>query len=162
MVWKHSYNQVDKSQLSRMHTYSQEFMPCVNLSVSWCNVPDKQPTGYGEQMVAAYHHDILVFAYKARLNPTLGKDRNGPFLENTHMIVDRCELTRGFKPNPYFERGGYDLLFGKYMPGLQYLARCNTMSRAYEYDCRWESCLLPKSISESQQQTQMTMVIYVR
>ena len=72
MVWKHSYNQVDKSQLSRMRTYSQEFMPCVNMSVSWCNVPNKQPTGYREQMLAAYHHDILVFAFKAPLNPNLG------------------------------------------------------------------------------------------
>ena len=161
MVWKHSYNQVDKSQLSRMRTYSQEFMPCVNMSVGWCNLPNKQPTGYREQMLAAYHNGILVYAYKAPLNPNLGKSKTGPYLNVTRMIVDRCTANRGTRPSLYFRNGSYDLLFDKYSP-TSYTANCDTMRGAYWSDCRWENCQLPSSVSVRRHHTQMTMFIYVR
>ena len=145
MVWKHSYNQVDKSQLSRLRTYSQEFMPCVNLSVGWCNVPNKQPTGYREQMLAAYHHDILVYAFQAQLNPNLGKSKTGPCLNVSHMIIDRCTSTYGVKPSFCFSSGSCDLLFDKASP-YSFTSNCDTIFGGYARDWRWENCQLPSSV----------------
>ena len=161
MVWKHSYNQIDKSQLSKMHTHSQVFMPCVNMSVGWCNVPNKQPTGYREQMMAAYHKGVLVYAYKAPLNPKLGKSKTGPYLNVTNQIVDRCTQKRGTRPSLYFDSWNDEMLFDKYSPRF-YTSNSDTMHGGYASDARWEDCRLPLSVSARRQHTQMTMVIYVR
>ena len=76
MVWKHSYKQ---ALIWEQRTSDSKIShPCLNLDDGWCNVGNKQPSGYTEQMVAAYHNQTLVYAYKAPLNPSLGIARTGP------------------------------------------------------------------------------------
>ena len=99
LVWKHSYFQVDTSYLSLMRTDSKHSKPCLDLSDGWCNIPNKQPTGYTEQLVAGYHKGTVVFAYKAALNPKLGVDWTGPYLKTTHRVVDKCTINVGIRPS---------------------------------------------------------------
>ena len=163
MAWKHSYWQVDKSRLSDMSTFSSFSQPCLNMKDGWCNVVDKQPSGYTEQMIAAYHDGILVYAYKAALNPALGKTIRGPYLSTTNMIVDRCKWHRGTRPSVSFHSGKFEAFdeFDKVSPE-NFLRNCDTVDGGYKRDCRWENCGLPFSISPSESHVQMTVVIYIR
>ena len=161
MVWKHSYWQVDKSRLTDMSTFSSFSQPCLNMKDGWCNVVDKQPSGYTEQMIAAYHDGILVFAYKAALSPALGKTIRGPYLSMTNMVVDRCKQKNGIRPSVTIQPGVSFDEFDKYSPD-DFGANCDTVNGGYKHDCRWENCRLPSSISPSGYHVQMTVVIYIR
>ena len=160
MVWKHSYSQVPRSQLDRMRSHSKHMKPCLNMDAGWCNVANKQPPGYSEQMIAAYHNSILVYAYKAALNPNLGKTQHGPYLSTTNSIVDRCTGNRGIRPSITYSSGPFDY-FDKHSPE-NFRENCDTMYGGYNKDCRWENCGLPPSISSRPSHVQMTVVIYIR
>ena len=99
LVWKHSYFQVDTTKLALMRTDSKYYKPCLDLSDGWCNIPNKQPPGYTEQLVAGFHNGTLVFAYKSVLNPKLGIDYTGPYLKTTEKVVDKCLWHNGVRPS---------------------------------------------------------------
>ena len=159
MVWKHSYKQA--LIWEQRTSYSKISHPCLNLDDGWCNVGNKQPSGYTEQMVAAYHNQTLVYAYKAPLNPSLGIARTGPYLSSNNMIVDRCTATRGTRPGIIIHHKYMDI-FQKSAPESYFTFNCDTVHLRYWADCRWESCKLPPAISVEEQHVQMTVVIYIR
>ena len=160
-MWKHSYFQVDKSfeQMDKMRSYSKYSKPCLDLTDGWCNVPDKQPPGYTEQMVAAYHNGTLVYAYRAPLNSQLGKTNYGAYLSTTNKVVDRCTRSNGDRPSIMAissgERPVLGISFDKHSP-TDFNHHCDTDRLIYSGDCRWESCQLPFSISSRTHHVQMT------
>lgn len=163
MVWKHSYFQIDKSQLNNMRSYSSFYKPCLDLSDGWCNVPDKQPKGYKEQMVAAYHNKNLVYAYRGTLNSQLGRSNSGPYLNSATRVVDKCKSGVGRKPSISTHSSAEPgITFDKWSPD-DFNSNCDTDWNDYKNDCRWENCQLPSSVSPTRStHTQMTVVIYIR
>ena len=153
-----------------MSSYSRFHEPCLNLSDGWCNVADKQPPGYTEQMIAAYHNQQLIYAYKAALNPNLGKTVMGPYLNTTNKIVDTCRFNVGIRPSIYRPPRHAQLLWGYLGLDLDRFDKA-TPERIYEQsdtihfwrkDNRWENCLLRYPFSMKQRHTQMTVAIYIR
>ena len=162
LVWKHSYLQVSKSVLRNARTFSNFNKPCKNLQDGWCNVPDKQLSGSArEQMIAAFHHGALVYAYKSPLNKQLGKSANGARLvSGWSMVIDKCRVKRGTRPDIFAAAKVSGIAFDKYTPN-HITSNCDTVHSDYG-DCRWENCRLPKSISKKKMHTQMTLAIFVR
>ena len=155
-MWKHSYLQV--SPLTTDMFYNSSFdKPCTDLSVGWCNVPNKTRLQKKEMMIAAYHNGIVVYAYKGTFNRNIDHHWSGPtLLMPVTRIVDHCTNHRA-APTPLsynnltglvFSKGGYDTITG-------------TLANPYD-DRRWYSCHLPPCISSSYRYVQMTMAIYVR
>ena len=155
-MWKHSYRQVGR--LTKDMYYNSSFhKPCTNLSVGWCNEPNKTRLQPEEMMIAAYHNGILVYAYKGTFNRNIDHHWTGAtLLTPVTRIVDHCTNSKS-APTPrshntltglIFGKGGYDTILGT-------LANPND-------DRRWQGCRLPSYISSTQYNTQMTMAIYVR
>ena len=157
-MWKHSYRQV--SPLTTDMFYNSSFYkPCTDLSAGWCNVPNKTRLQPEEMMIAAYHNGILVYAYKGTFNRNIDHHwSGGTLLMPVIRIVDRCRQSTAVPvPLKYGTLTG--LVFDK-----QYDGNSDTLhgSLASPADERWEECLLPSSISSTQDSVQMTMAIYVR
>ena len=157
LVWKHSYRQVSPLT-TNMYYHSSFYKPCTDLSVGWCNVPNKTRLQPEEMMIAAYHNGILAYAYKGTFNRNIDHHWSGPtLLTPVTRIVDRCTNDRS-APTPRSYNTLSGLIFGK--GGTQDTIG-GTLANP-RYDWRWLSCHLPSSISSSTRNTQMTMAIYVR
>ena len=156
-MWKHSYLQV--SPLTTDMFYNSSFYkPCGDLSVGWCNVPNKMRLQPEEMMIAAYHNGILVYAYKGTFNRNIDHHwTGGTLLTPVTRIVDRCTNYRA-APTPLLHNTLTGLIFGK---NNYYDTIRGTLASPYD-DRRWQSCHLPSWISSSTYDTQMTMAIYVR
>jgi len=166
LVWKHSYYEVGPAT-ENMRFYSTVLTPCVDLAVGTCNVPNKLLIGTSSQRIDAMHAGTTVYAYKGTLNSKLDSSWDGAIMENEQVIVDRCNSSRGVRPEP--EMGGHAFLgvtFDKANKG-NYTANCDSdrygpSGNNLGSDCRWENCGLPTDISSSSTHVQMTMTIYVR
>ena len=92
LVWKHSYLEPEVDPLTTdMFYHSSHYRPCTDLSVGWCNVPNKRRLQPEEMMIAAYHNGRLVYAYKGTFN--LNIDHNWPgatLLPPVSRVVDHC------------------------------------------------------------------------
>ena len=151
-MWKHSYLQVSPLTTD-MYYHSSFYKPCTDLSVGWCNVPNKTRLQPEEMMIAAYHNGILVYAYKGTFNRNIDHHwSGGALLTPVTRIVDHCARYNTQAPTPRlytgltFSKIGSDTITGT-------LANLN--------DDRWESCRLPPCISSKQYNVQMTMAIYI-
>ena len=157
LVWKHSYLQVSPLTIDMFYN-SSFYKPCTDLSVGWCNVPNKTRLQPEEMMIAAYHNGILVYAYKGTFNRNIDHHWTGAtLLTPVTQIVDHCRYSSGV-PAPFQYRTLTGLIFAK--EGDEDTIR-GTLDHPSEDD-RWEECRLPSSISSSSYHTQMTMAIYVR
>ena len=157
-MWKHSYLQVSPLTTD-MYYHSSFYKPCTDLSVGWCNVPNKTRLQPEEMMIAAYHNGILVYAYKGTFNRNIDHHWSGGALPMpVTRIVDHCTrgravpipLQHGTLTGLVFDKqhdGNFDTLYG---------------SLTNPHDERWEECLLPSCISSTPENVQMTMAIYVR
>ena len=154
-MWKHSY--VDVSPMTTdMYYHSSFYKPCTDLSVGWCNVPNKTRLQPEEMMIAAYHNGILVYAYKGTFNRNIDHHWSGGILlMPVTQIVDHCTRSGTGVPIP---KGPLGLAFTKDIDGSTHT---DTIRFSGE-DERWEECHLPSSISPTQANVQMTMAIYVR
>ena len=161
LVWKHSYLQV--SPLTTDMFYNSSFYePCTNLSVGWCNVPNKTRLQPEEMMIAAYHNGRLVYAYKGTFNRNIDHHwTGGILLTPITQIVDHCTLSGTGVPIPQQYGTLTGLIFDK-KTKLSIYTDSLYGSLASPHDSRWMKCRLPSSISSSSHNTQMTMAIYVR
>ena len=157
-MWKHSYLQV--SPLTTDMFYNSQFhKPCTNLSVGWCNEANKTRLQPEEMMIAAYHNERLVYAYKGTFNRNIDHHWSGAtLLTPVARLVDYCTRsgTRVPTPRQYGDLAG--LVFGKYSTESDTIYG----SLYRPYNSRWSGCYLPKCLSSSQTNVQMTMAIYVR
>ena len=162
LVWKHSYLQVPRSLYSSARTFSKVSETCKDLSDGWCNVPNKQLPGATEQMIAAFHHGTVVYAYKSPLNPNLGVTEQGArLMSGWSKIVDKCTQHNGIRPAIFTSSSPTDgIAFDKATPDTvnDY---CDTVAGPNR-DFRWDNCVLPPSISRTPRYTQMTLAIFVR
>ena len=156
-MWKHSYRQVYPLTTDMFYN-SSFYKPCTDLSVGWCNVPNKTRLQPEEMMIAAYHNGILVYAYKGTFNRNIDHHWSGAtLLMPVTRIVDRCTRYNGYAPTPRL----YDTLTGLIFDKKGQNTIGGTLANP-KYDIRWQSCNLPSCISSSSYNTQMTMAIYVR
>ena len=157
-MWKHSYKQVSPLTTD-MYYHSSFYKPCTDLSVGWCNIPNKTRLQPEEMMIAAYHNGILVYAYKGTFNRNIDHHWSGPtLLSPVTRIVDHCTNSKS-TPTPWSYNTLTGLVFSK-SGGGETIGGTLANPR---YDWHWESCRLPSCISSSlQYHTQMTMAIYVR
>ena len=157
-MWKHSY--VDVSPLTTdMYYHSSFYKPCTDLSVGWCNVPNKTRLQPEEMMIAAYHNEILVYAYKGTFNRNIDHHwTGGILLMPVTRIMDRCTRSGIGVPTPKGEDVYPGLAFTR---GVDGTINTNTI-RVGPEDERWEECWLPSCISAKRSNVQMTMAIYVR
>ena len=159
LVWKHSYRQVSPLTTD-MYYHSSFYKPCTNLSVGWCNVPNKTRLQPEEMMIAAYHNGILVYAYKGTFNRNIDHHWSGAtLLTPVTRIVDRCTRSGTRVPTPREYGTLTGLVFDKHVDGWT-----DTLhgSLASPGDNRWWECHLPSGLSSSRTSVQMTMAIYVR
>ena len=161
LVWKHSYLQVPRSLYSSARTFSKVSETCKDLSDGWCNVPNKQLASATEQMIAAFHHGTVVYAYKSPLNPNLGVTEYGArLMSGWSQIVDKCTQYNGVRPDILSSPSIVGLAFDKRTPD-NVLTYTDTVA-ATNSDFRWYDCQLPSSISSTPHLTQMTLTIFVR
>ena len=154
-MWKHSYLQAGRLTKD-MYYHSQFHKPCTNLSVGWCNEPNKTRLQPEEMMIAAYHNGILVYAYKGTFNWNIDHHWTGATLViPVTRIVDYCTRSRS-APTPRQNGDLTGLIFGKYSTDTLY------GSLASPRDSRWSQCHLPQGLSSFSTEVQMTMAIYVR
>ena len=154
-MWKHSYLQVSP-RTTDMYYHSSFYKPCGDLSVGWCNVPNKMRIQPQEMMIAAYHNGILVYAYKGTFNRNIDHHWTGAtLLTPVNKMVDHCTRSGTGVPTP---KGVIGLGFAK---GIDGGVHTDTITH-YGEDERWEECFLPSSISSTLVNVQMTMAIYVR
>ena len=162
LVWKHSYLQVSRSALPNAKTFSGVAEPCTDMRVGWCNVPNKQLPGATEQMIAAFHHGTVVYAYKSPLNPNLGVTEHGArLMSGWSKIVDNCTRYNGVRPDIYSYSDVVGLAFDKASPDEDVDDYSDTVVGTNS-DTRWYNCQLPSSISSTPHLTQMTLTIFVR
>jgi len=157
LVWKHSYMQVG-SVNSNMAFFSSFDKPCEDLSVGWCNVPNKLSFGANQQMIMALHNDHIVYAYRGDINPNLDSSWRGAILKNYVKLIDECRSSNGLPPEPEGPNGGHryeGLTFDKTSLG-NYVSNCDT-DRNGNGDCRWENC--NPSFGNHKQ---MTLAMFVR
>ena len=156
MIWKHSYVEVG-DVTDDMRTFSSFDRPCTDLSVGWCNTPNKDAVPGQVQVTAAYHNGQLVYAYRGDRHAELGKTWRGAILNNPIKIVDFCTRSNGVPPEPTDTYLG--LAFDKVYPGV-HTGNHDTIDSNHA-DCRWADCHLPSSISSQSYQLQMTVAIYL-
>ncbi|XP_062502295.1 collagen alpha-1(V) chain-like [Corticium candelabrum] len=160
LVWKHSYFQVG-NPTDDMRTFSSVDRPCTDLSDGWCNVGNKDNVPGNVQLTVAYHEGEVVYAYRGDRNSELGKSWRGAVLNNPVKITDHCDQGNGIPPEPNIITSGIPgLTFDKLKPGV-YDQNCDTDTYKTMYDCRWENCRLPSSISSKTQHVQMTVAIFL-
>ena len=168
LVWKLSYLQVSRSVQKIAMNYRKTSEPCIDLSDGWCNVPNKQLPRATEQMIAAFHHGTVVYAYKSPLNPNLGvTDEGARLMSGWSKIVDKCTQHNGVRPDIYINQGALTgIAFDKRSPDDIRLhsdtVSGGTWSDRRWRDLRWYNCHLPSSISSTYRRTQMTVAIFVR
>ena len=159
-MWKHSYLQVSPLTTD-MYYNSSFYKPCTDLSVGWCNVPNKTRLQPEEMMIAAYHNGILVYAYKGTFNRNIDHHWSGAtLLMPVTRIVDHCTGYNTWAPTPLPYNTPTGLIFGKknYYDTIELKG---TLANQI-VDRRWLRCSLPSWISVSRSNVQMTMAIYVR
>ena len=156
-MWKHSYLQV-ALLTTDMYYNSSFYKPCTDLSVGWCNVPNKTRLQPEEMMIAAYHNGRLVYAHKGTFNRNIDHHWSGATLQRpVTQIVDHCTNDRS-APTPMAYNTLTGLIFGK---NNNYDTISGTVATP-NHDRRWQSCYLPSSFSSAKYHVQMTMAIYVR
>jgi hypothetical protein len=158
LVWKLSYMEVNLTR--HMTYYSSVHKECNNLDAGWCNVLIKEKLHPTDMMIAAYHDNTLVYAYKGAYNYNIDKKwQGGILLPPTKQIEDKC--SRKYQPTPIENKSG---LSGLIIDKQSSSSHTDTIegSLADPKDERWEDCQLPRSISSKSQNVQMTMAIYVR
>ena len=160
LVWKHSYFQVG-NPTDDMRTFSSVDRPCTDLSDGWCNVGNKDNVAGNVQLTVAYHEGEVVYAYRGDRNSEVGKSWRGAILNNPVKITDHCIHHNGVPPEPNTHSSAIPgLTFDKRKPGA-YNVHCDTDSYKDMYDCRWENCYLPSSISSQKSHVQMTVAIFL-
>ena len=156
-MWKHSYRQVG-GLTTDMFYNSSFYKPCTDLSVGWCNEPNKTRLQPEEMMIAAYHNGILVYAYKGAFNRNIDHHwTGGALLMPVTRIVDHCTKSRS-APTPMAYNTLTGLIFSK---GGYHDTIVGTLASPND-ERRWHGCHLPSCISSRQCNVQMTMTIYVR
>ena len=164
-MWKHSYMEV-LPLTQQMYYFSDTFRSCQDLTAGWCNVDQKGRFNAEEMMIAAYHNNHLVYAYRGRYNRNIDHEWSGGILLDPKVCVDRCKRSVGVPPAPS-DREARDTLLGiafdKVSPS-NFRANSDTIWSSFDNprDCRWGDCYLPSSISSNERDTQMTLAIYVR
>ena len=164
-MWKHSYMEVTPLT-SDMYYFSNHYRPCTDINSGWCNVPHKSRFNATEMMIVAYHNKRVVYAYRGRFNPNIDLDWTGGILLDHHKCVDHCTRNRG-RPAPSDNDNRDNRLLGiafdKDSPD-RYYDHCDTFWHNFNnpWECRWDNCHLPTSISAKSTETQMTVAIYVR
>ena len=161
LVWKHSY--VEVSPLTTdMFYHSSFFRPCTNLASGWCNIPGKVRFQPEEMMIAAYHYNRMVYAYKGTFNRNLDHDWTGAtLLGNVRAITDRCTRSGTGVPVPKSQSEVTGMIFTKQVDSGTHSDTIR-LSLSNPEDERWEECRLPSSISSTPYSVQMTVAIYVR
>ena len=165
LVWKHSYMEV-LPLTQQMYYFSDTFRSCQDITAGWCNVDRKGRFNAEEMMIAAYHNNHLVYAYRGRYNHNIDHEWSGGILLDPKVCVDRCQQHVGVPQAPSYLNDDIRLLgiaFDKKTP-TDYRANCDTFKISFDnpIDCRWHDCYLPTSISSEKRNTQMTVAIYVR
>ena len=118
-------------------------------------------------MIAAYHNNHLVYAYRGRYNRNIDHEWSGGILLDPKVCVDHCKHNVGVPPAPSDHAAGdiqlLGIAFDKTTPS-DYRANCDTFWSSFDNprECRWRDCILPTSISSLKVDTQMTVAIYVR
>ena len=153
---------MSRSVLPNAKTFSGVAEPCTDMRVGWCNIPNKQLPGATEQMIAAFHHGTVVYAYKSPLNPNLGVTEQGArLMGGWSKIVDKCVNTNGIRPDIFTNSPLIDgIAFDKASPDDVRIHSDTIVPSGVDY--RWDNCVLPPSISRTPRQTQMTLAIFVR
>ena len=167
LVWQHSY--LETLPLStNMYYFSDYYKSCATHASGWCNIPNKERFNPTEQMIVAYHHGTIVYAYKGLFNFNIDHDWTGGILVDFKKIVDNCanEASQNIQPAPSSHSKNREMLgiaFDKASP-YDYLFNCDTTDVTLNSprDCRWHDCALPPQISPSAVNTQQTVAIFVR
>ena len=167
LVWQHSY--LETLPLStNMYYFSDYYKSCATHASGWCNIPNKERFNPTEQMIVAYHHGTIVYAYKGLFNFNIDHDWTGGILVDFKKIVDNCanEANQNIQPAPSSHSKNREMLgiaFDKASP-YDYLFNCDTTDVTLNSprDCRWHDCALPPQISPSGTNTQQTVAIFVR
>ena len=167
LVWQHSY--LETLPLStNMYYFSDYYKSCATHASGWCNIPNKERFNPTEQMIVAYHHGTIVYAYKGLFNFNIDHDWTGGILVDFKKIVDNCanEASQNIQPAPSSHSKNREMLgiaFDKASP-YDYLFNCDTTDVTLNSprDCRWHDCGLPPQISPSGTNTQQTVAIFVR
>ena len=166
LVWKHSFLEV-LPLTQQMYYFSDTFRSCQDLTAGWCNVDRKGRFNAEEMMIAAYHNNQLVYAYRGRYNRNIDHEWSGGILLNPKVCVDHCKHNVGVPPAPSDHAAGdiqlLGIAFDKRTPS-NYRTNCDTIAGRLDNpgECHWHDCNLPSSISSNERRTQMTLAIYVR
>ena len=167
-MWKHSYMEV-LPLTQQMYYFSDTFRACQDLTAGWCNVDRKVRFNAEEMMIAAYHNNHLVYAYRGRYNHNIDHEWSGGILLDPEMCVDHCTHSPsiGVPPAPSDHAASdirlLGIAFDKRSPS-DYRTNCDTFYNSFDnpIECRWHNCVLPTDISSQKQSTQMTVTLYVR
>ena len=89
-MWKHSYMEV-LPLTQQMYYFSDTFRSCQDLTAGWCNVDRKGRFNAEEMMIAAYHNNHLVYAYRGRYNHNIDHEWSGGILLDPKVCVDHCQ-----------------------------------------------------------------------
>ena len=162
LVWQHSYMEDLPLNLS-MRYFSEEYTPCITRASGWCNIPNKARFNPTEQMIVAYHKEVVVYAYKGLFNWKIDHNWSGAILVGHKKILDECTNGNGTQPAPE-NQIAISLTFDKHSPH-DHQKNCDTYNKGLlttsPSDCRWDNFHLPSYISKSKEYVQMTIAIYV-
>ena len=164
-MWKHSYMEV-LPLTQQMYYFSDTFRSCQDLTAGWCNVDQKGRFNAEEMMIAAYHNNHLVYAYRGRYNRNIDHEWSGGILLDPKVCVDHCKHHVGVPPAPSDDLARdirvLGIAFDKVSPSNYRFNSDTICSFDNPRDCRWRDCYLPSSISSNEHDTQMTLAIYIR
>jgi len=129
LVWQHAYMKF-KSLNSTMFYFSKTYQPCVKKvsQEDWCNVPNKASFNPTEHMIAAYHKNTIVYAYKGIFNCNMDKHWTGTMLIDARKVIDKCAQNNGVLPAPSVHKSGiFGLNFDKKHPQIIMLTVIHTV-----------------------------------
>ena len=136
LVWKHSY--IETSPLStNMYYYSDYYKSCATHDSGWCNIPNKKCFNPTEQMKAANHKSIIVYAYKEIFNYSIDHDWTGGVLVEFKKAVNTStyKASQNVQTAPSLSNGkGHNLLglaFDKVSP-YSYVDNCDTIQGSFD------------------------------
>ena len=129
LVWQHSYMEDLPLKLS-MRYFSEDYTPCVTRASGWCNIPNKARFNPTEQMIVAYHKEVVVYAYKGLFNWKIDHNRNGAILVGHKKIVDECTNGNGTQPAPE-NQIAIGLTFDKHSPH-DHQKNCDTYNKGLQ------------------------------
>ena len=168
LVWQHSY--METLPLStNMYYFSDYYKACATYASGWCNVPDKKRFNPTEQMIVAYRHGTMVYAYKGVFNYNIDHDWTGGVLIDFKSVADNCQHNKNIQPAPSAQAAPsaqkndpalLGLAFDKSSPN-NHIVNCDTIYGNFDspIDCRWYDCFDPSTGKRGNQQT---LAIYVR